>query len=361
MVKNEKPKFERSNKYEMSPLDFKEKSVRSIKNKRKLQKLRTFTLAEQEKKLLESSEADLKTQISESIEKKLEEISEKLTGINKQIESAVTQEEKAKFKKMKKHLLVKLAKNRKALSDEKEIKYRLSMLKQKKRKLKKIDCSVKENLEKLKKLNTRCFKCRRKGHAVAECTFDDIVNNEDNDKLEEKNAAYKEVKPAIETNKKSICYNCGSTEHNVHGCNKPVDYKDLPFSQCFICKEMGHLSSKCPKSDKGIYIKGGACFNCGGKDHLAKNCPTKQLELQVQMVADEKAKKLKRDFNNKNINEASNNDHKPNSDLVNKNKNTENKNQDVKKTKLKVVNKAEDNNIKEDKNQILRKKTKREL
>jgi len=354
MVKNENIKLEK-NQQAKALLDLKEKSLRSIRIKRKFQKLKTFNLPQEEKKLLESSDSDLKKQIIESIEQKIEEILEKLNNLNKQKESATSEEDKSRIKKAKKLILVKLAKNRKALTDEKEIKYRLSLLKQKKRKLKKVDSSVKENLEKLKKMNTRCFKCRRKGHTVAECKYEDVELNEENQENSSNNK--NKDKENFKDNKKNICYNCGSTEHNVHGCNKPVDYKNLPFSQCFVCKEMGHLSSKCPKSDKGIYIKGGACYNCGEKDHLAKNCPTKQIEL-IENNREDDAKKIKKETFNK----TSKNIKK---DEISKHRNKvkkEDETNKIKKPEKKITNKKENTKTENDganKKDFLQKKMKR--
>ena len=47
------------------------------------------------------------------------------------------------------------------------------------------------------------------------------------------------------------------------------------FAVCFICKEKGHLSSKCPQNPNGMYPKGGGCRVCGDKYHFAKDCPLK--------------------------------------------------------------------------------------
>jgi len=268
-------------------------SEKNIRKKRQLQKLKTFELAEDDRKLLDSTHEDLKESILHQLENKIEENLMKIDEINKLKNSAETEEEKTKYKKMKKNIMMKLNKNRNALKDQKEIKYRLDLLKQKKRKLKAVESSINENLEKLKKMNVKCFKCRRTGHTVQECKYDDILNEkeekEQNEKNEIKNKNFKKENSI----QKNICYNCGKDDHTVHGCPLPVDYSNLPFSKCFICFEMGHLSSKCPKSDKGIYIKGGACFECGANDHLAKNCPTKQIALMKENK-EEKEKKNKK-------------------------------------------------------------------
>merc|ERR1712032_708036 len=273
-------------------LSFQELSVKNMRKKRKLQKLRNFELEAEEKRILQSSHDDLRTNIVEQIESKIEENLNKIDELNKLKESANTEDEKNKLKKQKKEIVEKLQKNKKSLTDQKEIKYRLSLMKQRQRKLKAVESSVSENLEKLKKMNVKCFKCRRSGHTVDECTFDDrVAENNDNDDDAEKNKENeqnsteklkenttkkldsKKNKPLSKVNsqpQKIICYNCGSDTHNVHGCDKPVDYGNLPFSSCFICGEMGHLSSRCPKSDKGIYIKGCLALNAGVKNILQK-------------------------------------------------------------------------------------------
>merc|ERR1712151_606825 len=204
-------------------LSFKELSEKNIRKKRKLQKLRTFELAEEDKKLLEQSHDDLKETILHQLEEKIEEI-------NKLKNSAETEEDKTKYKKMKKKIMEKLQKNRKALKDQKEIKYRLDLLKQKKRKLKAVEPSINENLEKLKKMNVKCFKCRRTGHTVQECKYDDILTekeeNEQNQKNEEEKKTFNRPSKEPKTLSKNICYNCGSDEHNVHGCPLPVNYSN---------------------------------------------------------------------------------------------------------------------------------------
>jgi hypothetical protein len=47
------------------------------------------------------------------------------------------------------------------------------------------------------------------------------------------------------------------------------------FAVCFICKQKGHLSLKCPQNPHGLYPYGGGCRVCGDKYHLAKDCPLK--------------------------------------------------------------------------------------
>eukprot|EP00816_Leptocylindrus_hargravesii_P001851 CAMPEP_0196809744 /NCGR_PEP_ID=MMETSP1362-20130617/9630_1 /TAXON_ID=163516 /ORGANISM="Leptocylindrus danicus, Strain CCMP1856" /LENGTH=222 /DNA_ID=CAMNT_0042184511 /DNA_START=42 /DNA_END=710 /DNA_ORIENTATION=- len=100
--------------------------------------------------------------------------------------------------------------------------------------------------------NMTCFKCRKTGHMAADCPDDSGGSKSAN-----------------------ICYKCGSTEHRLFDCKK---YKgkageDLPFATCFVCKQMGHLSSQCKMNDNGMYPNGGCCKICGGKDHLSSKCP----------------------------------------------------------------------------------------
>eukprot|EP01114_Cavostelium_apophysatum_P017577 TRINITY_DN5260_c0_g1_i1.p1 TRINITY_DN5260_c0_g1~~TRINITY_DN5260_c0_g1_i1.p1 ORF type:complete len:239 (+),score=37.91 TRINITY_DN5260_c0_g1_i1:111-827(+) len=92
-----------------------------------------------------------------------------------------------------------------------------------------------------------CFNCRKTGHRVQDCP--DAPGN------------------------KTTCYNCGG-EHRLRDCPEPKE-GGLKFATCFICSEVGHIASKCPKSDHGIYINGGACRFCQGVDHLARDCPVK--------------------------------------------------------------------------------------
>jgi zinc finger CCHC domain-containing protein 9 len=147
--------------------------------------------------------------------------------------------------------------------------------------------------------DTVCFYCREKGHSADACPKKGENKTEEVDK---------------------ICYKCGSTEHALRDCHKfkkalaqlarkknkqdsnnryiggttaeqqqqednndnprndkgsePVQaYVDLPYATCFVCGDMGHLSSVCTKNPNGIYADGGSCRYCHSKFHLAKDCP----------------------------------------------------------------------------------------
>jgi len=139
-----------------------------------------------------------------------------------------------------------------------------------------------------------CFYCREKGHAAMDCPQKKDTHTPDCDK---------------------ICYKCGSTEHALRDCHKfkkalaqlarnknkantsffkdgnqtetqqsidgqdpdmPIQaYVELPYAKCFVCGDMGHLSSVCTKNPNGLYVTGGSCRHCESKFHLAKDCPNK--------------------------------------------------------------------------------------
>jgi zinc finger CCHC domain-containing protein 9 len=218
-------------------------------------KIKQFKLSEEEKELMGASEVSLKSIV--------------ITGLEKQINSLKSRLEEMKneeSKSTKKNIILKLKKFKNELNDDNAIKKRVNMLKIKRRKLKSLNSKIEVKLDKIKLQKVRCFKCKRRGHTVSDCKFQDVVTEESSDKN-------------ISEEKKVMCYNCGASDHNLYSCSTKVNYSDLPFADCFICNKKGHLSSKCPQNDKGIYIRGGSCFICNGKDHLAKNCPQKQIEV----------------------------------------------------------------------------------
>lgn len=82
----------------------------------------------------------------------------------------------------------------------------------------------------------------------------------------------------------TVCYNCGSTTHPLRDC-KAKKTGELKWASCFICKEVGHISSACPKNDKGIYPRGGGCRFCGSNKHLARDCrPTETNSAGTSLI-----------------------------------------------------------------------------
>lgn len=220
-----------------------------VKNwKGRVKKIKEFKLEDDDKILLSFDNEQLIDYVRKKLENKVNTLVEKIKNLNK---------------KEKKNVVLKLKRFQKELNDELAIKKRVNLLKIRRRKLKTLNDKIGEQLNKIKMKKVMCFRCRQKGHTVANCKEEEDETN----------------KPKVDAIDKTICYNCGSTEHSVHGCSQKINYSDLPYAVCFICKEKGHISSNCPKSDKGIYVKGGSCFVCGLKDHLAKNCPQRQLEI----------------------------------------------------------------------------------
>jgi len=277
-------------------------------------KVKKFKLTEEEKTLLQAKEDDLKTMVIHEIESHIEKLVERVEELNSNKSSGENST-------TKKNVVLKLRKFKKDLKDEAFIKKKVDMLKLKRRKLKALTGRVEEKLDKLKLAKVRCFKCRRRGHTVNDCKFSDVVEEgqeagETNEagqtgeagKVEEAGESSKQKKvfpkkeKKSETTKKLICYNCGSNEHGLYACTLPVDHKNLPYAECFICKGKGHISANCPQSDKGIFIYGGSCYVCHAKDHLAKNCPQKQIQLQEQKNEKPKKQFVKKDNYNSQVN-----------------------------------------------------------
>lgn len=113
----------------------------------------------------------------------------------------------------------------------------------------------------------RCFDCREFGHSAKNCPKE-MQGDSGNEIIGKKG-------------KEDVCcYRCGSLQHSLAKCRKPAPTQgpELPFANCFICQQRGHLASKCSKNQgKGIYPNGGCCKICKSVDHLAKNCSLNEV------------------------------------------------------------------------------------
>lgn len=146
---------------------------------------------------------------------------------------------------------------------------------------------------KKKHSNTICYSCRRKGHAVSDCPYNNNHSGGDNnDEGERKMKTTEKNKVSTSSASTSICYKCGKSNHSLKHCplltkeekqqaeqnNGKLNYHkmNLPFATCFICKHQGHLSSQCQLNTHGIYVNaatgGGCCKFCGKNDHLFIHC-----------------------------------------------------------------------------------------
>lgn len=59
---------------------------------------------------------------------------------------------------------------------------------------------------------------------------------------------------------------------------------ELPYAQCFICNQEGHLAGQCPKNERGLYPNGGACAICQQVDHYAKDCKITREQAGTTVV-----------------------------------------------------------------------------
>ena len=210
--------------------------------RQKINKLNQFHLSKEDKYLIRANDKELRELVIKELKTNIEKIEKKLKDISDKKNSEKNKEDIDSDKKHKKRYIAKLQKLKKCLKDEGGINARIKLLKQKARKLRTTKKKIEENLGNLKNSLKRCLNCKKRGHVVEDCPFKNDENNEDS---------------KGNNNDEAICYNCGSHDHGLYKCDKPVDYNNLPYALCFKCKKRGHISANCPENEKEIYIHGG--------------------------------------------------------------------------------------------------------
>ena len=150
-----------------------------------------------------------------------------------------------------------------------------------------------------KKTLITCFKCKKEGHHVRDCTL----------KKEEKGMS------KIQEKNKMAHVKCSNMGHNASMCSsKANDQATLPNMKirrskrkCYGCNKKGHEIASCPymkdevlassskrlvnkvankKQDENMSFKNKhrTCYTCRGKGHLSMNCPignTPKLNLSI--------------------------------------------------------------------------------
>lgn len=132
----------------------------------------------------------------------------------------------------------------------------------------------------------QCYNCGEPGHRLADCTVErhkkpcyvcGNAGHEGKDCVQGlecficKNVGHyaKNCPERCNSNNAAICLLCGDVGHDMISCRNGYKPEDLKETQCYICKQFGHL---CCIDVMDSFTRELSCYGCGAKGHTGQGC-----------------------------------------------------------------------------------------